>query len=237
MRILVFGCLVASMILAGGCTVHSRKAFEPDASNPIRSIAILSMENPPVYQLAFAREYKRQVVIGGVNITALKGIGERIDKTKAPIVFNTQLRSQRFSVAVSLTYYIYHQLAAAGYKVTTLYVNRPGGLHSDYAGIDASGADALLDIAPLHVGYREYDTGWEPFIKLETRLVSARTRTVLYDGEIMYGSRQKDQTLWPNAKYQFNDHHTLLGNMPLAIEGLNLGAQTIATHLASLLRQ
>lgn len=233
----VFICLVGSLTLVNGCTVHSRKEFKPDASHPIQSIAILSMENPPVYQLVFARKFERQVVIGGVNVTALKGIGEKIDKTKAPIVFNGQLRSQRFSAAVSLTYYVYHQLLAAGYKVTTLYVKRPGGLHSDYAGIDANGADALLDIAPLHVGYSEYDKGWEPHIKTYARLVSTKTRAVLYDGEIMFGSKQKNQSLWPNAKYLFNDHNALLGNMPLTIEGLNVGSQAIAVHLATLLRQ
>lgn len=238
-RSFALGCvLVCGLTLLTSCTVYTPQGFKPDPSQPIRTIALLTMESPPVYELVFARRFQHQTIIGGVNITALKGIGENIDKKQAPGKFNDRLRSHRFSMAESLTYYIFQKLTEAGYNVITMYVDRGfGGFNSDYTKLRSGGADAFLDVSPGKVGYREYDTGWEPHAEVQVRLVSTRTRSVRYDRVVSFKRKQEDQSLWPNEKYRFIDHNQLMTNMPLTIEGLHTGSQAIAAHLVTQFRQ
>jgi hypothetical protein len=224
------------LVLLTSCTVYSPKDFKHDPSEKIRTIAILTMKDPPAYQLNFSKKFKRQVIIGGVNVSAIKGIREDINKTTTFNKFNDQLRAQHFSIAESMTYQMTKQLAASGYTVITTYVERPGGLLSEYTKIRSAGADAFLDVAPLQVGYSEQVSGWIPFVGVKVRLVSTKSRTVLYDDKIVFFHRQENQSLWPNAKYRFNDTGLMLNNMPLAVEGFNSGSQAIAEHLVSLLK-
>lgn len=238
-RFLALGyAIVCGLALLTGCTVYTPQGFKPDPSQPMRTIALLTMESPPAYGLVFARRYQPQTVIGGVNITAIKGIGANIDKRHAPGKFNDQLRAHRFSMAESLTYYIYQKLTEAGYTVITMYVDRGiGGFNSDYTKLRSGGADAFLDVSPRNVEYREYDTGWEPHAEVHVRLVSARSKSVLYDRVVSFKRKQDDQSLWPNTKYRFLDHNLLLTNVPLAVEGLHAGSQAIAAHLVTQFRQ
>jgi len=219
-------------VLAAGCGGVASQQFDPKGE-PIRTIALISVPNPAVYE---AVDYGSKAgmfgAIGGTVIAAdAKTMSETLTKAARDASFDY---SREMQAAVT------ERLKRAGYKVVVVRAERgtPKELVADYAKVPAADADALLDIDARMVGYATYnmnDPDFRPYVQADVRLVSAKTRSVLYSEQIMFGYQNPYMSatqLPSDRKYYFKDFGALIADKPRAFEGWRQGTRAIADHLA-----
>src|SRR5262249_60893868 len=109
---------------------------------------------------------------------------------------------------------------------------------SDYGKVPAADADALLHIAVRMVGYVAYnitDPDFRPYLLADVRLVSAKTRAVLYSEQVMFGYQNPlmSATQLPSdRKYYFKDFSALMADKPRAFDGWRQRTRPLPDHLA-----
>lgn len=222
-------CLAALIAGCGGVTLQQ---FDPK-SEPIRTIALISVPNPVQYE---ATDYGSKAgvfgAIGGAAIAAdAKTMSETLTKAAREANFDY---SREMQAAVT------ERLKRVGYKVIVVRAERgtPKELVADYAKVPAADADALLDIDARTVGYVSYninDPDFRPYLLADVRLVSAKTRAVLYSEQVMFGYHNPYMSatqLPSDNKYYFKDFTALMADKPRAFEGWRQGAGAISDHIA-----
>jgi hypothetical protein len=218
--------------LAAGCGGVSSQQFNPQGQT-IRTIALISVPNPAQYD---AVDYGGKAgmfgAVGGAVIAAdAKTMSEALTKAAKDASFDY---SREMQAAVA------ERLKRAGYKVVVVRAERgaPNTLVSDYAKVPTGDADALLDIDARMVGYTTYninDPDFRPNIQADVRLVSAKTRAVLYSEQVMFGYHNPYMSatqLPSDKKYYFKDFTALMADKPRAFEGWRQGTRAIADHIA-----
>ncbi len=219
-----------------GCGGASFQQFNPQGES-VRTIALLTVPNPTQYQ---AVDWGSKAGLFG----ALGGAAIQADARTMSEAFTAAAKAANFEFSREMQTAVVERLKRAGFNVVPVRVEReaPEKLLSDYAKVSASGADALLDIDARVVGYSTYniqDTDFRPHIHVDVRLVSARTKTVLYSEQILFGYQNPymSATQLPSDKqYYFKDFNALMASKPRAFEGLKRGTEMVAEHVAKRLR-
>jgi hypothetical protein len=222
---------VGLAVLIAGCGGVTLQQFDPKGE-PIRTIALISVPNPVQYEAADGSKASTFGVIGAAAMTAdAKTMSETLTKAAREANFDY---SREMQAAVT------ERLKRAGYKVIVVRAERGTAkeLVADYAKVPAADADALLDIDARMVGYVTYnitDPDFRPYLLADVRLVSAKTRAVLYSEQVMFGYNNPYMSatqLPSDKKYYFKDFTALIADKPRAFEGWRQGTRAIADHIA-----
>jgi len=149
-----------------------------------------------------------------------------------------------FSFAKNIQDSLRQYLQENNFKVIQTAVNRGKkvALVKDYDSLDIKGVDAYLDVVPLEVGYKQSDLGgifYEvigPILSVVVRLVSARTKEVLYADTISYGWAKATTTrgvdIESPPEHQFTNKADLKANKERAIEQLIQGIERVSLEIA-----
>jgi hypothetical protein len=222
---------VGLAVLIAGCGGVTLQQFDPKGE-PIRTIALISVPNPLQYEATDPSVGSMFGAIGGVAIAAeAKTMSETLTKAA---------REANFDYGREMQAAVAERLKRAGYKVVVVRAERgtPKELVVDYAKVPASDADALLDIDARMVGYVTYniaDRDFRPWLLADVRLVSVKTRAVLYSEQVMFGYHNPYMSatqLPSDKKYYFKDFTALMADKPRAFEGWRQGTRAIADHIA-----
>jgi hypothetical protein len=117
-------------------------------------------------------------------------------------------------------------------------------LIEDYNSLDIEGVDAYIDIAPISVGYKQSERGgvaYEdigPILEVVVRLISAKTKEVLYADTITYGWAKTSVKLIRSVNFesppehQFINKADLKANKERAIQQLIQGIEKVSLEIA-----
>lgn len=229
------GILLAVSFVAS-CGGIKTQPMQHSAANPIQTVALLTIGTNDSFE--YQEPGKRETTIMGFNTGTIDRIKETADGT---ILGNTRiqmhLRSSNYSISQSLTNALKQKLAQKGVGVIGVQIKRSGhDLLEDYKKIPSAGADALLDVSPANVGFREIKDDVYPLLKVRVRLVSARTKQVLYQDTVSIGDHKKSQSLANERHLVSNGLKGLLRQPDTQFTALDAAAATIATYIADQLR-
>jgi len=177
------GPTLSSTVLAQGV---DPQPFMPPSDESIKSIALLKIPEPQFgYFLGEGGSGP------GATLAGLRGLLQGWTRPKHPEYAGFQFTA----VAERL---LTEHLKAAGFNVITVPVERKKRYQvlRNYKALSVPNVDAYLDVAPLGVGYRQslnpYSTAEEvgPYLCVVVRLVSARSKNILYADTIQYGWRK-----------------------------------------------
>jgi hypothetical protein len=166
--------------------------FMPPQGESIKTIALLTIPEPAGYFLGEGGLSAGGALIGIPAIV--------VDVVSVPN--HPEYQSTDFHFSAVAERRLTEHLKAAGFSVVSVPVDRekPNQLLRDYQALSVSNVDAYLDVAVLGVGYRKSNSGaWPfahkvgPYVAVAVRLVSARSKKILYADIIEYG--------WSKARY------------------------------------
>jgi hypothetical protein len=223
--------LLALAASLSACATISQQQFNPQAES-IHTIALISVADPVEYRTTdYGSKAGLLGPIGGAAIAS--------GAAKMTAALTQAVKESKFDYSRAMQAALTEQLTRAGYKVVTVSARRDGAkLLSDYSAVPSGGADALLDIEGLVVGYSSvsvYDGDLRPHVQVNARLVSAKTRAPLYSEQFLFGYHNAfmSATELPSDKqYYFKNFESLMDNKARAIEGLQRGTETIAAQIA-----
>lgn len=234
-----YGILLATAFL-GGCSGIKTKAMQHSAANPIQSIALLTIGTNDSYE--YQEPPKRNTTIMGFNTGMVDRIKEDVkDSVDGTILsgprIHLHLRSSNYSISQSLTNALKQQIGQKGISVIGVQIKRSGhNLLDDYKKTPSAGADAILDVSPANVGFREINDDVYPLLKVRVRLVSTRSREVLYQDTVSISDHKKSQALANERHLVRNGLKGLLRQPDTQFTALDGAATTIATYIADQLR-
>jgi hypothetical protein len=226
-----FAALALAAWLAG-CTGASSQQFNPQGES-IKSIALIEVPDPGLYQVTDWGG-------AGSMLGALGGAATQADAKTMSATLTKAVAEANFDYAREMQAALTERLKRAGFSVAPVRAQRaaPDKLLSDYGNLPAGGADALLDMDARVVGYSSYsiqDRDFRPHIHVDVRLVSAKTKAVLYSEQILFGysNPYMSATQLPSDRqYYFKDFNALMADRAKSLEGLRRGTQSIAEHVA-----
>jgi hypothetical protein len=175
------------------------KSFVAPPGEPIKTIAVLKIGEPWGYFLGE----------GGVSSFGLAGLfASQFKRPKHP-----EYESAGFRFSVVAERLLTEHLKAAGFKVVTVTVERekPYQLLRNYKALSVPSVDAYLDVVSRGVGYRQSDSAPDfarkvgPYVLVSVRLVSARSKKILYADTIEYGWRKAHQLGLPGSEIDAPD--------------------------------
>jgi hypothetical protein len=146
-------------------------------------------------------------------------------------------------------------LKKEGFKVILLNAKRPEGakskLFNDYSTVMNINADAILDVAPIHIGYREkigemhFSKGaLSPDVSVEFRLVSTSDKKIIVDSNVHFSSfdyRESHLGSWGGpilvgpADHIFKDKESVERNPDEALRRMKYAVNKVAEFIASFL--
>ena len=198
----------------------------------IKSIALLEVPNPAYYN------FGDNTGSGAFFFGILGGLAE------GSAVGGDSKEYGNFNFAKIIQETLKKHLQGEDYEVIQVAVNRKNkfGLVEDYNSVKIKGVDALLDIAPVEIGYKQNDLAGVfssesgPIITVVVRLISAATREVLYADTIRYGWKPTtyltDLDIESPSSAQFKNNNDLKANKERAIQFLIWGIEEISMHIA-----
>jgi len=220
--------------------------FLPPPGESIKSIALLKISEPRGYFLG-----EGGLGAGG----AIFGIpGILVDTFKTPN--HPEYESVDFHFSAVAERRLTEHLKAAGFSVVSVPVDRkkPNQLLRDYKGLSVPNVDAYLDIAALGVGYRKSFSGaWPfahkvgPYVSVAVRLVSARSKQILYADIIEYAWSKARNPGVEGTDIDAPDDHVFENteavqmdlvspdsrSIPALTQGIDVGMRTIVSAFSS----
>src|SRR5262249_13038999 len=223
---------VGLAVLSAGCVGVSPQQFNPQGE-PLKAIALIDVPNPAQYQ---ASDYGSKAAMFG----AVGGVAIALDAKTMSETLTAAAKEASFDYGREMQAAVTERLRRAGFKVVMVRAEReaPNAPIPDYGKVPAADADALLDIDARMVGYASAsitDSDFRPYLHADVRLVSAKTRAVLYSEQVMFGYQNPFMSatqLPSDRKYYFKDFGALMADKPRAFEGWRQGTRAIADHIA-----
>jgi hypothetical protein len=219
-----------------GCGGIKQQAMQHSAANPIQSIALLSIGLNDNY--LYEKPKKVNVTVGGFSTAKIDRIKEASQGTllgTTRVLMN--LHSTKYNVGQSLMNALKQHVGQQGIAVIGVHTKRNGyDLLDDYKKAPSAGTDAILDISPVTVGFKGVEEDVYPLLKVQVRLVSARTRAVLYQDTVQIGDGKKSPLLASERHYVRGGIGGLLREPGNQNKSLDSAAATVATYIASQLR-
>jgi hypothetical protein len=176
------------------------KSFVAPPGEPIKTIALLKIGEPWGYFLGE----------GGVSSFGFAGLfAGQFKRPKHP-----EYESAGFRFAVVAERVLTEHLKAAGFNVITVPVERekPYQLLRNYKALSVPNVDAYLDVVSGGVGYRQSDSAPDfarklgPYVLVYVRLVSARSKEILYADAIEYAWRKAHRSGLPGSEIDAPDN-------------------------------
>ena len=228
------------VLLAGlsvvGCGGVKQQAMQHSAANPIQSIALLSIGQNDNY--LYEKPKKVNVTVGGFSTASIDRIKEASQGNLAGdtrVLMN--LHSTKYNIGQALMVALKQQVGQKGITVMGVHTKRNGyDLLEEYKKASSAGADAILDVSPVTVGFKGVEEDVFPLLKVQVRLVSARTREVLYQDTVQIGDGKKSPLLASERHYVRGGIGGLLREPGIQSRSLDGAATTVATYIASQLR-
>ena len=227
------------LILAalGGCG-GTNMVLKPEAVNQVKSVALLSIPEPPYRIINLGSPVGGLGVIGAITIAvngkeAVKSI-EGVT-TENNFVFGNQLTSE-----------IATQLEKSGFKVNIINVERAENeLFEDYSGINTEGADALIDIVVSNAGYVTehfmFSPEWRPEARAMISMHATSNSDVIYQETLMHGYHNPIMSgtdLEAAEEYKFDNKEAIFeAGDKVVLAGLQDAINSIASHIATQLRK
>ena len=212
--------------------IHAEQAPSP---SQISSVAIIRVPEPTEIvvmgkgslALAFGALGALVVAADAMN---QKGLLGAISRTK-------------FSFADQLNQDLSSALAERGLKTQLVEADRkgrPDKLLEDYSAFQATGADVILDVSTVALGYATehflFSPHWRPEAQVRVALVSRASAQRLYEERIMYGLHNPFMSgakLDAPKQYQFADQEAMdAADDATLIGGLKDASKAIAAHVA-----
>lgn len=230
--LLVFTAFAALL----GCAGTNYQQYDAKR-DPVHSIALLTVPNPSQYQVV---DWGGKASLFG----AVGGVATQVSARTMSQAFTAAVKTARFDYGREMQATITERLRRAGFAVMQVSVPRtaPEKPLSDYTNVPTAGADALLDIDARVVGYSSYnitDPELRPHIHVDVRLVSAKTKFVLYSEQILFGYHNPylSATQLPSSKrYYYKTFNAVMANKSQAMQGLKSGMEAIADHIVARLK-
>ena len=149
----------------------------------------------------------------------------------------------KFSFSEQLTQDLASALAERGIKSRLINVGRngrPDKLLDDYSPITAEGAEAILDVSLVTLGYATehflFSPHWRPEVNALVALARAGTNERIYEQRIMYGLHNpflSAAKLHAPSQYQFANQEAMeAAEDAMLIGGLKDASKAIAAHVA-----
>jgi hypothetical protein len=229
----ICGIVLLAGLSIAGCGGIKQQAMQHSAANPIQSIALLSIGQNSDY--VYEKPRKVNVTVGGFSTAKIDRIKEASQGTLAGstrIILN--LRSSNYNVSQSLMNALKQQVGQKGIAVIGVHAKRNGyDLLDEYKKAPSAGTDAILDVSPVTVGFKGVEEEVFPLLKVRVRLVSARTREVLYQDTVQIGDGKKSPLLVGERHYVRGGIGGLLREPSSQFTSLDAAATTVATYIAS----
>lgn len=233
---------LAALGLLAGCASapYPRQNFDPAASPPVSSIALVPVAEPDRYQV--------------YNITGVGGLFGPIGvivsvfaledhAKKATAEFSARLRETGFGIAEPFSAELGRALEARGFRVRALgKEHRPIVVKNnvDFSPIRAD-EDAVLFVNVEYAGYLSTatTTDYEPRLLVTAWLGAGPDRQIVYRATYNYGAalNQKEVDFLPlEGDARFGDTYALYTHAREAGEGIRAGMRPIAERIADALR-
>jgi hypothetical protein len=217
--------------------VQEEKA-ETKAFSTIKTIALLDVPNPPHYYLGEG--------IGPLTFF-FGALGAAAELSQAG---KDSKEYGEFNFAAVTQQRLIEHLTAKGYRVQVVTVNRTNKyrLLDDYKPLNIPGADAILDVAPVEVGYKTsplsgpFASEVGPHLSMVFKLISGESKELWYSASAQYGYAKNPFVtgirLDAPLDHKFNNVDTLKANKQKAIEqlidGINALSKSISARIAAL---
>ncbi|MHB8915230.1 MAG: hypothetical protein ACYC4K_05405 [Thiobacillus sp.] len=213
---------------------HAEELIPPAG---IKTVAIIRVPQP--LEIVSMDRGSIGFAFGAVGATAVLLDAYTNQKGLVGAIARTQ-----FSFSNQLTQDFNEALAAHGYK--TLLVDadrkgRPDKLLDDYSTIQTEGADAILDVSLLTVGYATehfmFSPHWRPDVSVFAALTPRTATQPLYKERIMYGLHNPLMSaakLNAPKEFQFANREAMDGaDDATLIGGLKDASKAIAAHVSN----
>ena len=225
-----FSTLLLMALIPG--LAHAEAVPNP---SPINTVAIIRVPEPT--EIVVMGKGSLVLAFGAIGALAViadtmnqKGLFGAISRTK-------------FSFADQLTQDLSAALAERGLKTQRVDADRkgrPDKLLEDYSSFQATGADAILDVSTVALGYATehflFSPHWRPEAHVRVALVSRASSQRLYEERIMYGLHNPFMSaakLDAPKQYQFADQEAMdAADDATLIGGLKDASKAIAAHVA-----
>jgi hypothetical protein len=232
----ICGVVLLVGLSAVGCGGIKQQTMQHSAANPIQSIALLSIGQNENY--LYEKPKKVNVTVGGFSTAKIDRIKEASQGNLAGdtrVLLN--LHSTKYNVGQSLMNALKQHVGQKGITVIGVHTKRSGyDLLDDYKKTPSAGSDAILDVSPVTVGFKGVEEDVFPLLKVQVRLVSARTREVLYQDTVQIGDGKKSPLLASERHYVRGGMSGLLREPGIQPRSLDGAAMAVATYIASQLR-
>jgi len=210
-------------------------AEQAPTPSQINTVALIRVPEPA--EIVVMGKGSLALVFGALGVLAVaadamnqKGLFGAISRTK-------------FSFADQLTQDLSAALAERGLKTQLVEADRkgrPDKLLEDYSAFQATGADAILDVSTVALGYATehflFSPHWRPEAQVRVALVSRASAQRLYEERIMYGLHNPFMSaakLDAPKPYQFADQEAMdAADDATLIGGLKDASKAIAAHVA-----
>jgi hypothetical protein len=235
-RLKICGIVLLAGLSVVGCGGVKQQAMQHGAGSPLQSIALLSIGQNDNY--VYEVPMKANTTIGrfsSVNVDSGKDVSQGNLSANTDIISN--LHSSNYNISQSLMKALKQQISQKGIAVMGVHTIRNGyDLLDEYKKIPSAGADAILDVSPVTVGFKGAGENVFPLVQVQVRLVSARTREVLYQDTVRIGDDRKSPSLANERHYVRGGIGGLLREPGSQLTSLDGAATTVATYIASQLR-
>ncbi len=223
--------LLMAISLLGGCAGYHPVPYGGGETSKVHTIGLLSVNTPPGLTVSV-----RAPAAAGFGL--IGGLIEQGVIDKKSNEFTKAARSLHYSLKTQLTDTLVSDLRAEGYEVNSVKVPRIPDKFLNYIP-NAPGDDALLDVV-VHrheAGYRAAGdhTKYYPYLFVTVRLVSVRTRKILYSRQIVYNPIDPPgfaRTISPDPAYGYQDFDHLMANPKESVEGLEEAVNQIGRAIA-----
>jgi len=235
LRLFTVSLIAAQVIGCGAKTV----AVRPDAVAKVHTIVLIRIIEPAAYT---AQDFGNPGMMFGAVGGAVAG-SSAANATKS---VNQVATNAGFTAGERLTGLLQEKLTLAGYDVRLVTASREKGheLLEKYDDVQASGADAILDIAIESIGYATehpmLSPHWRPSAQIKVALVDSSTHNVIFADKYMYGYHNPFMSgtdLDAPEEFHFKDTEVLFADDARLVEGMQDSLQSIADRIVTTLKK
>ncbi len=226
--------LIAAVTLLSGCST-APVALRPDATSSIRNVALIKVAEPAAY---VTNDFgSPAMMLGGIGGMVAGASSANAGKSLQQII-----QDAGYSAGDQLTQSMQEQLTKAGYQVSLVSAARekPGKLLESYKGIDAGGADAIMDVAIENIGYATehpmFSPHWRPASIVHVALIDSRTHEKLYSEKFMYGYHNpflSGTDLEAPRTYHFKNKDSLFADSSKLVAGMENSVSAVTRKVGS----
>jgi len=241
--------LIISFSLFFGCAYMpdngaSNEVVNYDQLKQVKTIALLDVATPSKYWMGKASS---GVVSGLFGPTVSMATAEHEESD----IFG------RLNFTSTATDNLRSALENEGFDVILLKADRPSDAKSklldDYSSLSNVNADAILDVGPIHIGYREEigavnftEGALSPDVSVQYRLVSTSDQQTIAESNVFYSSWDYVENYtgyWAGAilvgpnEHIFKDKDSLEANPDEAVRRMEYAVNDVAKSIASSLKK